>query len=170
MIKRITFFCLTVFLAASVSSVVADDHVELTIGKANDGIDVYRVALRKSWVNQWLVSETGKLSGFHTFSFNHWHGGGDSLNAIAYSPVFVYRFNDAFISYLKLGVGVAYLSDTTIRNRNLSSHFQFEDQLGVGWEWDVHDLSLVYMHYSNAGIKDPNQGIDMVVLSYTRRI
>ena len=169
MIKLITY-CLAFFVVAPVTTVVANDVVELTFGKASDGVDVFRVAWRKPWLNQWLVSETGELTGFHSFSFNHWNGEEDSLHTIAYSPVFVYRFNDAAVSYVKFGVGVAYISDTTINNRNLSSHFQFEDQLGVGWEWDVHDLSLVYMHYSNAGIEDPNEGIDMVVLSYARRI
>lgn len=165
MIKLITFY-LALFYVASVTTVIADDYVELTLGKASDEIDVFRVAWRKPWLSRWLVSNSGAFSGFHVFSLNHWQAEGDSLNALAYSPVFVYRFNDAAISYVKFGVGVAYLADTTIKNRNLSSYFQFEDQVGVGWEWDRHDLSLVYMHYSNAGIEDPNDGIDMVMLSY----
>ena len=169
MIKLISY-CFALYSIASATTAVADDYLELTLGKANDGIDVLRVAWRKPWLSRWLISETGELAGFHAFSFNHWEDGDSSLDAIAYSPVFVYRFNDAAVSYVKLGVGVAYLSDTTIKNRNLSSYFQFEDQLGIGWEWDRHDLSLVYIHYSNAGIEDPNDGIDMVVFSYARRL
>lgn len=169
MITRITFWLF--FLSAiSVASVAADDSVELTFGKASDGIDVYRVAWRKPWLSRWLVSEAGEFTGFHVVSFNHWEAGDDSLNAIAYSPVFVYRFNAAPISYVKFGIGGAYLSDTSIKNRNLSSYYQFEDQIGAGWTWDVHDLSLVYMHYSNGGIEDPNHGINMIVLSYARHL
>lgn len=162
--------CLTLFCVAFATNVAAEDSVEFTLGKASDEIDVFRVAWRKLWSSRWFVSDTGELTGFHAVSLNHWQGGGDSLNAIAYSPVFVYRFHKIPISYVKFGIGAAWLSDATIQTRNLSSHFQFEDQIGVGWKWDVYDLSLVYMHYSNAGIEHPNDGIDMVVLSYARRI
>ena len=150
--------------------VVAGDAIEFTLGQASDDIDVYRLAWRRPWSNRWFVSATGELTGFHTISLNRWQADGDSLDAIAYSPVFVYRFNQTSLPYLKLGLGAAYLSDTTIKNRNLSSYFQFEDQLGVGWQWGIHDLSLVYRHYSNAGFSHPNQGIDMVMIAYAIQI
>jgi lipid A 3-O-deacylase len=163
-------FCLSLYCGAFATTVAAEDAIEFTLGKASDQVDVLRVAWRKSWSSRWFVSATGELTGFHAFSINHWQGDDDSLAVIAYSPVFVYDFNKAPVSYVKLGVGAAWLSDTTIQTRNLSSYFQFEDQLGMGWRWGVHDLSLVYMHYSNAGFVHPNDGIDMVVLAYARRI
>lgn len=155
---------------AIATTVAAEDSVEFAVGKASDEIVMYRVAWRKPWTRRWLVSDTGELTGFHTVSMNHWQGHNDSIDVIAYSPVFVYHFRHAPVNYVKIGVGVAWLSDTMIQSRKLGSYFQFEDQLGVGWQWNVHNLGLVYMHYSNAGFSHPNQGIDMIVLSYARRI
>ncbi len=167
--KAITYYLLLSILVFS-STAVADNSVELTLGRATDQVDVLRIAWRKLWTHHWLITNIGELTGMHVVSFNHWQGRDDSLNALAYSPVFVYRFSSAPVSYVKFGVGAAWLSGTRIQTRDLSSYFQFEDQIGLGWEWDRHDLSLVYMHYSNAGFSQPNDGLDMVVLSYAWRI
>jgi len=167
--KAITHSIALITLVLS-STAVANDSVEVTLGKATDQVDVLRIAWRKSWTRTWLVSNVGELSGRHVVSVNHWQGRNDSLNALAYSPVFVYRFYNAPVSYVKFGVGAAWLSDTRIQTRDLSSYYQFEDQIGLGWQRGVHDLSLVYMHYSNAGFSKPNDGIDMVVLSYAWQI
>jgi len=157
-------------LIAPLATADAQDGLEVAFGKASEGIDVLRLAWRKPWSARWRVSATGELSGMHVMSLNRWQDADESINALAYSPVVVYRLHKAPITYVKFGIGVAYLSATQIKNRNLSSYFQFEDQIGIGWEWGAHDLSLVYMHYSNAGIEDPNHGIDIVMFSYARRI
>ena len=153
-------------LVVTPASVLGFDAVEVAAGKASDGIDVVRLALHQSWSRRWLASSSGELTGYHAVSLNRWVDEGEAINAWAYSPVFVYQFRDAPVSYVKFGVGVAYLSDTQIKGRDLSSYFQFEDQLGIGWKWQEHDISLAYFHYSNAGIEEPNRGIDMVLLLY----
>jgi lipid A 3-O-deacylase len=162
--------CVAIYCMSVAAIAQAEDFVEFTLGKASDQVDVYRLAWRRPWVSRWYVSDTGKLTGFHVLSLNHWQGRDDSVNAIAYSPVFVYQFFKASVSYVKLGVGAAYLSASVIQTRNLSSRFQFEDQIGVGWQWGSHNLSLSYMHYSNAGFKHPNNGIDMIVFAYAWHI
>ncbi|MFQ6003800.1 MAG: acyloxyacyl hydrolase, partial [Candidatus Zixiibacteriota bacterium] len=89
------------------------------------------------------------------------------------SPVFIYGvagpINNIF-SYLEAGIGISYLSEKRIKGRDLSSHFQFEDRIGIGakiGKQKRHDLNFRYMHYSNAGIKQPNDGIDIFIFSYT---
>lgn len=166
----VVVFAFAICLVIAKSAVADSAALAFSLGKANDGINVYRVAWHKSWSGRWFVSDNGELTGFHAISLNRWQGGGDAINAIAYSPVFVYRANTAPITYLKFGVGAAWLSDTRIQSRNLGSHFQFEDQLGLGWQWGRHDLSLAYMHYSNAGFTHPNDGIDSIVLAYAIRL
>lgn len=154
-----------------VANMAAADNaaLELTLGRANDGIDVYRLAWHKSWSRHWFVSDSGELTGYHALSLNRWQGPDEGVNVVAYSPVFVYRLNTAPVTYLKFGVGAAWLSASTIQTRHLGSHLQFEDQLGVGWQWGLHDLSLGYLHYSNAGFSHPNDGMDIVAFSYARR-
>lgn len=163
---KLISICLTVIFMVFATTVAAEDSLEISFGQANDEIKVYRLAWRKPWVSRWLTSDTGVLTGFHDFSINHWQGTDDSLIAFAYSPVFSYRFHHAPISYVMLGIGTAWLSETRIQTRQLSSHLQFEDQVGVGWQFNVYDLSLAYLHYSNGGFKHPNDGIDMVVLAF----
>ncbi len=163
----ICLVCLSIVWA---SNVWAQDTFTVAAGKASQGIDVLRLAWQHHWSARWLVSESGELSGFHALSANRWQHEEESINSVAYSPVFVYRLKNASVSYIKFGLGAAYLSDTRIKNRQLSTHFQFENQLGIGWQWKKHDLGLMFMHYSNAGIEKPNHGIDMLLLSYTYRM
>ncbi len=88
------------------------------------------------------------------------------MNAVALSPVFQYTFHTGsavWYPYIEAGVGVAYLDDYTINNRNLSSNLLFEDRIGVGVRIKNIDISFRYMHYSNAGLKEPNDGIDILI-------
>jgi lipid A 3-O-deacylase len=66
------------------------------------------------------------------------------------------------------GIGAALLSRTTIDDRDMGSTFQFENRLGVGVKRGDFDLHVRYMHYSNAGLSWPNNGIDLFIggLSY----
>lgn len=70
--------------------------------------------------------------------------------------------------YAELGLGAALFSGDRLAGRNLSTHFQFAELIGVGVQfasgWSV---GWRYAHYSNAGIRSPNDGIDIqqVVLS-----
>jgi lipid A 3-O-deacylase len=103
----------------------------------------------------------------------YWRDSPDSIFALGISPVFVYEFTpwaSGHQFYIDGGIGVALLSDTRIGTRDLGSTFQFEDQIGVGVRLGQnrqHDLNVRYLHYSNGGFSDPNDGIDILLLSYT---
>lgn len=145
------------------------DSLELAAGKASENLEAVRLAWQRPWSRRWQVGEQGSLSGYHVLSVNHWWNAQESISALGYSPVFKYsRYESPW--YLRFGIGAAWLSDTRIAGRSLSTRFQFEDQLGIGWQSGGHDLALVYMHYSNAGIEKPNHGIDLVLFSYHLRL
>lgn len=149
------------------------DGISLGIGKSRDSINIYHLGFQKQFGHNWLKSEVGSLSGYHEVSFNYWEYKDESIQQVAYSPVFAYEltaFGTGVFPYLEGGIGVSYISEKTIKERNMSSHFQFEDRIGVGvrvGEERKHDLNFGYLHYSNAGIKQPNDGIDIFILSYT---
>ena len=70
--------------------------------------------------------------------------------------------------YFEGGFG-SYLLSKTINNteNRLPSSFQFGSHLGVGFLLEKnHTLGLALQHLSNAGIKQPNGGIDLVLLQY----
>ncbi len=142
------------------------DGVTLSIGRSRDKIDIYRIGVRKDFKSRWLESKAGYLSGYYELTFNYWKGKSSNHKenyGIALSPVFNYYFNlsDNVKPYLEAGIGVSLFNHTWIDNRNMSTNFLFEDRLGAGVRVGKFDFSFRYMHYSNASIKAPNDGIDI---------
>lgn len=170
--KTRPFFILLLILFTSVES-LAFDGVSLGLGRSRDSIDIYHLGFQKQFGGNLFETKMGHLSGYHEGSFNCWKHDRESIRQIAYSPVFTYEFVDLIkgvFPYLEAGIGVSFLSEETINGRDLSTHFQFEDRVGIGvrmGEEGRHNLSFRYVHYSNADIKQPNEGIDIFMLSYT---
>ena len=150
---------------------VAQDHcvysglgVTLGYGQSQDDIDIHRLGLSKKWNVRWLKNRLGYVDGYFEFSVNHWDGENDDITGAAFSPVFIYAFNPGnktCYPYIEGGVGVAYIDEYKIGSRNLASNFQFEDRIGVGYRYKNLDINVRYMHYSNASLEEPNDGIDI---------
>jgi lipid A 3-O-deacylase len=141
------------------------DAIGIGYGQSKDNIDIYRLTLRKDFRSRWFESDFGYLSGYWEGSLNYWSGRGDENYGIALSPVFAYYFDisSTFRPYLEAGVGASLWSETRMGPRNLSTNFLFEDRIGTGVRVGSWDLSFRYMHYSNASIKKPNDGIDIFI-------
>ncbi len=166
------FFVLLFVLFTNTES-LALDRISLGIGKSRDSINIYRLGFQQEFGSHWFESKTGHLSGYHEASLSCWQHERESIQQVAYSPVFTYDFaglGSRVLPYLEAGIGIGYLSKKTINGRDLSTRFQFEDRIGIGVKIGKekrHDLSFRYMHYSNASIKQPNDGIDIFIFSYT---
>jgi len=141
------------------------DAVTISYGQSKDNIDIYRIGLRKDFSTRWFEKDIGYLSGYWEGSLNYWNGYGDENFGVALSPVFVYYFNysETIHPYLEGGIGVSLFSGTEMGPRDLSTNFLFEDRLGTGIRVNDWDFSFRYMHYSNASIKAPNDGIDIFI-------
>ena len=138
--------------------------VSLGYGRSQDDIDIYRLGIKKDFSTQWFENRYGYLTGYFELSYNRWEYHDDDINGVALSPVFVYCFRDEdklIRPYIEGGIGAAYLDEYQIGSRNLATHFQFEDRIGAGVRIGMFDLNFRYMHYSNASIKQPNDGIDI---------
>ncbi|MDD3775572.1 MAG: acyloxyacyl hydrolase [Sulfurovaceae bacterium] len=147
------------------------DEVTLGIGESKDHIGIYRIGAKKNFDKTFFDTDYGRLSGYYEASINYWEKDSEEIYAIALSPVFVYYFGDRsnpIHPYIEGGIGAACLSDTKIKRRDLSSHLNFEDRVGIGIRMESFDFNARYLHYSNAGIVEPNDGIDifMFTLSY----
>jgi lipid A 3-O-deacylase len=137
-------------------------------GQADPDIDIYRVGLKKDFPWKWFESNIGYASGYFELSYNRWEHTNDEINAFALSPVFTYTFgkeSNLIRPYIEGGIGVAYLDEYRIADRNLSSNLQFEDRIGIGARIGFLDLNFRYMHYSNASLQDPNHGIDILIFT-----
>lgn len=168
---RFPFLILFVLLISTESP--ASDGISLGIGAARGSIEMFHVGFQKQFGQRWFESRAGWLSGYHEMSLNSLEHGEESIRQIAYSPVFTYSFagfTEIVSPYIEGGIGMSFLSDKMIAGRDLSTYFQFEDRIGVGLRigrTHIHDLNVRYMHYSNASIRQPNDGIDMLMVSYS---
>lgn len=157
-----------VILAFSVQQAAA---VELTaaVGRTEKSTSTVRIGLQKNFQSRWFQSDVGALTGYWDGGYTYWEGDKESNNhSLSVSPVFVYEFNGERVKpYVEAGIGVAAFRHTRIENRNLSTSLQFEDRLGVGLRLRNQTLGLRAVHYSNAGLKKPNDGIEMYSLHYS---
>lgn len=164
--KKIFYFFVTIFLFTNIHA--NDDYgVSINAGISND-IDIYRLAIQKPFDNSVYDFDNFSILGFHEVGFNYWVGERNNIHTLSYSPVFkllLHKYqNSLYQPYFDVGIGVALASDTKIDNRNLSSAFLFEDRISLGITKDALDFYIRYMHYSNAGLQTPNEGIDIYVL------
>lgn len=64
--------------------------------------------------------------------------------------------------YVEAALGLAAFDHTQVGARRLGSHVHFTEQLGAGLQlgrqWRI---GWRYAHYSNAGLRSPNDGVDM---------
>lgn len=95
----------------------------------------------------------------------------DTTFVLSFSPVIQYPVATLTYAtlYVEAGIGVSLLDDTQFAGKDVSTHFQFEDRLGLVARFGQHkqhQLALRYFHYSDAEVKKPNPGLDFIALSY----
>lgn len=149
---------------------------ELSIDYIRGESDVEGVKLAYRHNAFQLESISPRLSVYAESSINFWKYGSpehyDSNFVISLSPILQYSIcscADGEI-YAEAGIGISLLDDTQFAGKNVSTHYQFEDRLGIGYRFGKqfsHSLALRYFHYSNAGFKKPNPGLDFISLSYS---
>lgn len=133
-----------------------------------------RIALRSDCLitlPRWL----GSPSVFAEASVNRvWvqGDGGAPLHIIGLSPVLQWQVaGQQRPLYLEAGIGAALTDKTYIGERNLSTHYQFEDMIRVSWQYSERSaarLTFMLVHYSNAGISSPNMGINLAQLGWSK--
>jgi lipid A 3-O-deacylase len=165
-----------ILCAFTLNSVAGDtasvDEFSIGIGESKDHIHIYRLGLKQDFESTWFKSDYGRLSGYFEASLNYWEKDSIDVYGVALSPVFVYYFGNKYntiIPYVEAGIGAAYISKTKIKGRDMASHFQFEDRVGLGFKTGDYDFNVRYMHYSNAGLKKPNDGIDIFMFTLAYR-
>lgn len=89
-----------------------------------------------------------------------------SLNIYSAAPVIRYTFKKRgpVLPFLELSIGLAYLNETRISNRNLGIHFSFQDRMGIGALLGTSEqvsIGVHAVHYSNAHLASHNSGISI---------
>lgn len=156
-------------LGQALSAQAAD--LSLAIGQSDDAVAVYRLGSQWDWDGAWMQGDSGRLSGYWDLGYTYWQGDETASNhSVSFTPVFVYEFaGETLKPYIEAGIGVALFSSTELEDNDLSSSFQFEDRLGAGVRFAGQEIGVRAIHYSNAGLKHPNDGAEAYTLHYRTR-
>lgn len=146
-------------------------EIEVSAGKTGNSKNTISLGVNKDWDSKFFESSVGYLSGYWGISYTHWEKGkyDHSVSSVSFIPVFTYNFNtnSSIEPFIELGIGIAGFTKTKVDNKNLGSAFNFEDRFGFGAHIGDHTLGVRAIHYSNAGIKSPNDGIENYSIYYS---
>jgi len=166
-------------LAFAAPSARAGDGLSISMGPdgSSNGtrVELYRAGAQSSWNKRWLDLGGWHVGGYWEFEVGYWNNSShdrtnSGLGELAFTPVFRLQQDQAsaLSPYVEIGVGAHLLSETSVSTkRDLSTAFQFGSHAGVGARFgpkNAFDIGYRYQHLSNAGIKDPNDGIDFHIL------
>ncbi len=165
--KKILSLAAAAALGLSSLSAQAVDFTA-AVGQSGDSEMVYRLGAQWNWDKSWMQSDVGRLTGYWDAGYTYWDGDETSSNhSLSFTPVFVYEFAGETVKpYIEAGIGVAFFENTELEDNDLGSSFQFEDRLGVGLRFSGQEVGIRAVHYSNAGIEQPNDGVEAYTLHY----
>jgi len=156
-------------------SVQAFEGVKVGLGKGQNSTNAFQIALLSDF-GQSFFNDKVKLH--WEYGVSYWesdNGSNKELEVFNISPIFTYDLglaDQAVLPYIYYSLGIAYVSDTSIANKKLGQHLQFDNHLGFGVRLGGekrHDVALGARHVSNAGLDNDNDGFDVVSVSYTYR-
>lgn len=165
--KKILSLAAVAALGLSSLSAQAVDFTA-AVGQSGDSNMVYRLGAQWNWDKSWMQSDVGRLTGYWDAGYTYWDGDETSSNhSLSFTPVFVYEFaGETVRPYIEAGIGVAFFENTEVEDNDLGSSFQFEDRLGVGLRFSGQEVGIRALHYSNAGLEQPNDGVEAYTLHY----
>jgi len=150
-------------LLLPMSSAHALDGLSLEFGRGTRGVDEWRLAAQWRQEPKWLEDSLMRL--YWDVGLGTWESDLGTLQDLGLTPVF--RYGHEHGGYFDLGIGFHVLTETRISSGiEFSTKFQFGDHLGVGYRFDRYDVSFRLQHLSNAGIKNPNPGINFLQLRF----
>lgn len=171
------------FFAIASTPIVGPDKygVSLSSGHGSAEITPIRIGIQKYWKQEWLRSCPWSFRGYWEASLYYMNGrhgsmeaSNSNLQALALAGVLRYESNAPILHlwpFFDVGIGASYLSKSSIGDRRLGIHYQFEDRLGVGVRFGhnkQYELGYRFIHFSNAFMAWYNHGINLhtIVLGY----
>lgn len=149
--------------------------VDLLIGE--DDVSGIRISYRPYTHKITNVPYFDYLDVYWELSVNFWEYGANNQHqtnyVLALSPVVgkvFYEVADKYPLRWEFGIGISLVDNTNFAGKDIGSHYQFEDRLGLSINYGKNfsqTTSLRYMHYSNGGLNSKNPGMDFLNLSYS---
>jgi lipid A 3-O-deacylase len=140
----------------------AADGVSAEVGVGSRQVEVLRAGMQWKHEVDWLAGSRWTL--YWDAGVGAWNGDVGSLVELGLTPVFRYARHERGL-YFDGGIGVHWLSETHISSAvDFSTRFQFGDHVALGYRFKRYDFALRVQHFSNAGIENPNPGINFLSL------
>ncbi|MDE1165073.1 MAG: acyloxyacyl hydrolase [Pseudomonas sp.] len=164
-------FCLAALAAFTLGQSMTAQALDasVSVGHTDGSTMTYRLGLQSNWDKSWWQTSTGRLTGYWDGAYTYWDSSkGSNSNTLSFAPVFVYEFaGDSVKPFIEAGIGVSVFSSLRVDDDQLGTAFNFEDRIGAGLRFaGGQEVSIRATHYSNAGIKEPNDGIQSYSLNY----
>ena len=154
------------------------DSITVSLGKDNDTnkTNAIQFGLQNKWNRTWFNEGAWFVGGFWDASLAYLKSDinqDSSLFDLSLTP-FLRLQRDAQLSsgvtpFSQIGLGGHLLSDTELGNRDLATRLQFGPQVGVGLGFGQkgnYELTYRYQYLTNGGIKQPNDGLRMHLISF----
>lgn len=134
-----------------------------------------RLGLQYETASLWTYSFGGSLGRVDLtpeFGVARWqaHDGQQpgSVWQLSAIPMFRWWMGASQRFYVEAGVGPTVFNHTSFANKHYSTAFQFGDHIGMGYLLDKHSrIGVRFSHYSNADIKTPNPGLEVIQATYS---
>jgi lipid A 3-O-deacylase len=148
-----------------------DKSMQVVLKYGQDGGDYERAGVGLRFAPLWSYQgDNWKAKLYPEAEYNHFHYSGsrhgtrDDLDQIGGIAMMRFEYGSGTVKpFAEIGLGGALFDHTQLGDKNISTSFQFSEHLTLGV--DVSNAWWVgaqYSHYSNAGIKEPNPGLDYV--------
>ena len=147
-------------------------------GGGESGLRAAGIGLLWPWA--WRTQALGGEFSLQTELFaSHWRARGRAGNREGFTqvgllPLLRLRLDEGRSPwFIEGGIGLS-LTDRLFVTpaRRMGSRWNFSDNLALGRQFGAggqHELSLRWQHTSNAGLKQPNPGVDLVMLRWSSR-
>lgn len=170
--NKVKFQLAAAVLLATAAACANAQNISGAIGATKQGGMTGRIALGFDWDKSWWESDTGRLTGYWDAGVTQWEAGkrAGARTTLSFAPVFVYEFKtqSSITPFIEAGIGVSLFSGTKVGDQKMGSAFHFEDRIGAGVKFANNDkVGIRAIHYSNAGIKEPNNGVESYSLFYS---
>lgn len=165
---------LAALAALSLSQVVSVQAASLTgaVGVTGQSDMTYRLGMSFDWDKSWWESSAGHLTGYWDAGYTYWSAGdrAGGRHSLSFSPVFRYEFaGESAKPFLEAGIGIAAFTGSEVGDQDLGGAVTFEDRIGTGVKFSSGQVVGVRaLHYSNAGLGQPNEGIESYSLYFTQ--
>ena len=148
---------------------LALDSIAVEAGHGTGRTNLLRASLQWRGHDKWFEHSSWHVEHYMDLAVGGWNNGHHTVYDLGVTPVF--RFQRTSGSYFEAAIGFHAVSELDFeRNRETSTHFQFGDHLGAGIVRGRYDYGVRLQHLSNGGIRNPNPGINFLVLRVQYRL